>query len=147
VRKLLAILTGALVAMPAAALIGQAPSQTTGKARPGPVARVIRASLHGIQLTDAEKSGIATARATYAPQFKAIVDSAKPIRLALRTARQQHDTAAARTAIRELRASRRSGVTVLRQTLSAIRASLAQEHQPQFDANLARVRRLLRRMG
>ncbi|HSQ31329.1 MAG TPA: hypothetical protein VLN49_15825 [Gemmatimonadaceae bacterium] len=146
-RKLLAILTGALVAMPAAASIGQTPEQTSAKPRPGPVARVVRASLRGIQLTDAEKSGIATVRKTYAPQFKAIADSAKPIRVALRTARQQHDTAAARAAMRELRASRRSGVAVLRQTLVAIRASLAQEHQTQFDANLVRVRRLLRRIS
>ncbi len=146
-RKLLAILAGALVAMPAAVSMSQTPNQTSAQPRPGPVARVVRASLRGIQLTDAEKSGIATVRKTYAPQFKAIVDSAKPIRLALRAARQQHDTAAARAAIRELRAARRSGVVVLRQTLVAIRASLAQEHQSQFDANLARVRRLIRRMS
>lgn len=146
-RKLLAILAGALVAVPAAASMGQTSNQTGAKPRPGPVARVVRASLRGIQLTDAEKSGIVTVRKTYAPQFKAIADSAKPIHLALRTARQQHDTAAARAAIRELRAMRRSGVAVLRQTLVAIRGSLAPEHQSQFDANLVRVRRLLRRFG
>ena len=146
-RKLLAILAGALVAVPAAASMGQTPNQTGAKPRPGPVARVVRVSLRGIQLTDAEKSGIVTVRKTYAPQFNAIADSAKPIRLALRAARQQHDTAAARAAIRELRATRRSGVAVLRQTLVAIRGSLAPEHHSQFDANLVRVRRLLRRSG
>lgn len=146
-RKLLAILAGALVAVPAAASMGQTSKQAEAKPRPGPVARVVRASLRGIQLTDAEKSGIATVRTTYGPQFKAIADSAKPIRLALRTARQQHDTAAAHIAIRELRATRRSRVAVLRQTLVAIRGSLAPDHQSQFDANLVRVRRLLRRFG
>ena len=145
-RKLFAILAGACMLLPASAAIGQTPGATRG-ARPGPVARVIRASLHGIQLTDAEKSGIASVRTTYAPRFKAVADSAKPVRAALRAARQQHDTAAAHAAMRELRQSRQAGVAVLKQTLTAIRASLAEDHQPQFDANLVRVRRLIRRMG
>lgn len=145
-RKLLGILAGACLLLPASASLGQT-AGTGAAAHPGPVARVIRASLRGIQLTDSEKSGIASVRAAYAPRFRAVADSAKPIRAALRAARQQHDTAAARAAARALRQTRRAGVSVLKETLVAIRSSLAQEHQPRFDANLARVRRFIRRMG
>lgn len=146
-RKLLTLFAGVCLALPAGATIAQSPGATGNAARPGPVMRVIRASLRGIQLNDAEKSGIASVRSTYAPQFKAIADSAKPIRLALRAARQQRDTAAARAAARELRQTKQAGVAVLKRTLVAIRASLAQDHQAQFDANLARVRKLIRRVG
>ena len=146
-RKLLAILVSAAVALPANAMIGQTTGEIGHAVRPGPVMRVIRASLRGIQLADSERTGIASVRTTYAPRFKVVADSAKPIRLALRTARQQHDTAAARSAARELRRTRQAGIAVLQQTLVAIRASLAQEHRAQFDSNMVRVRKLLRRVS
>jgi hypothetical protein len=114
--------------------------------RPGAniVSRVVRASLNGIVLTDAEKMNLATVSKAYAPKFKTLADQRQPFATALRTARLAHDNVAARAARVKLVALRRSGVTTLREALLDIRAVLTPEHQSHFDANAVRVRRAIR---
>ncbi|HVX39316.1 MAG TPA: hypothetical protein VHB25_07050 [Gemmatimonadaceae bacterium] len=135
-----------LFALAALAVVRAAPStaQQPASPRPGPVARVIRASLRGIQLTDAEKTGVKSVRTEFAPRFQALAKGAQPIRKQLRAARQAHDTATARSLMKQVRQNRRAGVALLRQSLVELRPKLAPEHQPRFDANLRRVRRMIR---
>jgi hypothetical protein len=108
----------------AASLMGAtaATAQSTAKPRANIVARAVRVSLSGIELTAAEKSNLAIVSAVYAARFKAIAGSRKP-------------------AVKTLR---RSTVSALRSSLLDVRAALAPAHQPQFDANLPKVRRMLR---
>lgn len=136
-----------MFALAALAVVQAAPSiaqQPTPPPRPGPIARVIRASLRGIQLTDAEKAGIVSIRQEYAPKFQAIAKGTQPIRKQLRAARQAHDTATAHSLAKEVRDNRRAGVALLRQSLAELRTKLAPEHQPRFDQNIVRVRRMIR---
>lgn len=117
---------------------------TTPRAGPGPIARVFRASLRGIALTDAEKSGITSVRQEYAPKFQALARGNQPIRQQLKAAREAKDTATAHALFKQLRQNRRAGVALLRQSLVEVRTKLAPEHQPQFDKNIVRVRRMIR---
>lgn len=136
-----------MFALAASALVYAAPStaqQPTAPPRPGPIARVIRASLRGIALSDAEKSSIVSVRQEYAPKFQALAKGSQPIRQQLKAARQAKDTASARAFAKQLRQNRRAGVALLRQTLVDVRTKLAPEHQPQFNKNLVRVRRMIR---
>ena len=109
-----------------------------------PVTRVVRLSLRGIVLTDAEKASLATLSSNYNPKFKALGESAAPLRAALKAARAKQDTAAAHAARRSLQALKKTEMTTLRSTLVDIRAVLTPEHQATFDANAARVRRALK---
>ena len=135
---------GALVAVPA--LVGaQQPTTATPQQPVNIVTRVIRASMRGITLTETEKTSLNAVRETYQPQFQTVAAEMKPIRVALRDARQKHDTVAARAARKALQEKRRAGVGVLQASLRDIRGKLSAEHQTQFDANLVRVRVLIRR--
>ena len=135
---------GALVAVPA--LVGaQQPTTATPQQPVNIVTRVIRASMRGITLTESEKTSLNAVRETYPPQFQTVAAEMKPIRMALRDARQKHDTVAARAARKALQEKRRAGVGVLQTSLRDIRGKLSAEHQTQFDANLVRVRVLIRR--
>ena len=127
-------------------LIGaQQPTADTTRHPVNIVTRVIRASLRGIALTEAEKTSLHAVQQTYRPQFQAVATEMKPIRLALRDARQKHDTVAARAARKALQEKRRAGVAVLQATLREMATKLTPEHQTQFTANLVRVRVLIRR--
>jgi hypothetical protein len=133
-----------LVAVPA--LIGaQQPTTATPQQPVNIVTRVVRASLRGIALTETEKTGIKAVQETYRPQFQTVATEMKPIRLALRDARQKHDTVAARAARRALQGKRRAGVAILQATLREMATKLTPDHQTQFAANLVRVRVLIRR--
>ena len=135
---------GALVAVPA--LVGaQQPTTATPQQPVNIVTRVIRASMRGITLTETEKTSLNAVRETYQPQFQTVAAEMKPIRMALRDARQKHDTVATRAARKALQEKRRAGVGVLQTSLRDIRGKLSAEHQTQFDANLVRVRVLIRR--
>ena len=135
---------GALVAVPA--LVGAQQPTTAAPQQPvNIVTRVIRASMRGITLTETEKTSLNAVRETYQPQFQTVAAEMKPIRMALRDARQKHDTVAARAARKALQEKRRAGVGVLQTSLRDIRGKLSAEHQTQFDANLVRVRVLIRR--
>lgn len=132
-----------LVAFPA--LVG-AQQPTTAPQQPvNIVTRIVRASLRGIVLTETEKTSLLAVRESYRPQFQAVTAEMKPIRLTLRDARQKHDTAAAHAARKALQEKRRAGVGILQATLREMRTKLTSEHQTQFDANLVRVRVLIRR--
>ena len=130
----------------APALIGaQQPTGAPPPQRTNPVSRIVRASMRGITLTETEKTSLQAVQQKYRPQFQTVAAETKPIRLALRDARQKHDTAAARTARKALQEKRRQGVTLLQATLREMGTTLAPEHQTQFAANLVRVRVLIRR--
>jgi len=118
---------------------------TTTAPRPNIVVRLTRASLHGITLTDAEQTGIKSVADAHRPKFQALAAVAKTERLALRNARQSHDTAAAVAARKTLRATRTQIATELRAYLSDVRTKLSAEDQATFDGNIARVRRLIQR--
>jgi hypothetical protein len=108
------------------------------------VARVVRASLAGIALTDAEKAKLETVKGIYAPRFQSVGAATKPIRARMKAARQANDSAAVRAARRDLAEQRKQGIAVLHAALDDVRSSLTAEHQPQFDHNLVRVRRMIR---
>src|SRR5581483_4213731 len=100
------------------AQVGQIAAQDpTPHPRPGPIVRVMRASLRGIALTDAEKTGLVAVRQEYAPKFQALVKGNQPIRKQLKAAREAQDTASAHALAKQLRENRRAGVALLRQTL------------------------------
>jgi len=129
----------------AALLPGQVPTTQPSGNPKNSITRVVRVSLRGIALTDAEKTSLAAVSARYGPKFKAMGEAASPIRAALRAARQANDTAAAHTARRQLHAVRRDGITLLRSTLVDIRAALTAEHQTRFDKNVVQIRKAIRR--
>ena len=134
----------AILAAPA--LIGA--QQPTGAATPqrvNLVSRVIRASMRGITPSEEERTSLQTVQQKYRPQFQTIAAETKPIRLALRDARQKHDTVAARAARKALQEKRHEGVVLLQAALRDIGTKLSPEHQTQFAANLVRVRILIRR--
>jgi hypothetical protein len=110
---------------------------------PNRVARVMRASVAGIVLNDAERAAMATLRERYAPRFKAISDSTQPLALNLRTAQQGHDTAAIRATRTQLVAQRQRGVAIIRTALVDLRGSLAADHRHRFDQNMQVIRILL----
>jgi Spy/CpxP family protein refolding chaperone len=137
------LIFAAAMALAATAVVhAQAPA---GRPAPGPnrIARVMRASVAGIQLTDAEKAALASLRARYTPRFKAIGDSAKPYAETLRLARESHDTAAVKAARTQLGVQRRRGLATMRTALVDVRASLATEHRARFDQNLQVIRVLV----
>lgn len=134
----------ALLAGPA--LIGaQQAAGTSTPQRGNIVSRVVRASMRGITLTEAEKTSLQAVQQAYRPQFQTVAAAVKPIRVALHDARQKHDTVAARAARKALQEKRRDGVVLLQATLREMGTKLSPEHQTQFAANLVRVRVLLRR--
>jgi hypothetical protein len=113
-------------------------------AGPNRIARVMRASVVGIALTDAEKAALTTVRTKYTPRFKAIGDSAKPFAATLSSARQAHDTAAMRAARKQLQTQRQHGLATIRTALVDVRASLATDpHRHRFDQNMQVIRVLL----
>jgi hypothetical protein len=135
-----------LAAVPA--LIGAQQPTTATPAPQQPVSiitRVIRASMRGIVLTETEKTSLKAVQETYRPQFQTVATEMKPIRQALRDARQKHDTVASRAARKALQEKRRAGVVVLQATLREMATKLTPDHQTQFAANLVRVRLLIRR--
>jgi hypothetical protein len=143
-RPIVRFTLGALVAAPA--LIGaQQPTAAVTRQRINLVTRVVRASTRGIMLTDTERTSLKTIQQKYRPQFKTIATEMKPIRLALRDARQKPDTVAARAARKALQEKRRGAAAVLQSTLHEMGAALTPEHQTQFAANLLRVCGLIRR--
>ena len=143
-RSLVRHTIAALVAAPA--LIGAQQTTTAPQRQQVNIAtRIVRASMRGVALTEAEKTGLRSVQDTFRPQFQAVAAEIKPIRLALRDARQKQDTAAAHAARKALNGKRRVAVGVLQASLREMRTKLTPEHQTQFDANLARVRVLIRR--
>jgi LTXXQ motif family protein len=144
VRSIFRLTIGALAAVPVS-IGAQQPATTTSRQPVNIVTRIIRGSMRGIALTETEKTSLRAVQETHRPQFQTLAAEMKPIRLALRDARQKHDTATARAARKALAGKRRAAVGVLQQSLRDIRAKLSPEHQTQFDTNLVRVRVLIRR--
>ena len=140
-RRIAAIFAAALT------LSGIAGAQQQPKQNPklNPVARVVRASLAGITLPDAEKTKLEAVRGVYAPKFKVAAEAMKPIRERMKAARQAKDTAAFRAARKDMIAQRKQAMAVLQATLLDVRGTLTADHQAQFDKNIVRVRRMIRR--
>jgi hypothetical protein len=139
---MLAFVIAAALVFAIAAAHAQSPAPTPAQA-PNRVVRVMRASVAGIVLNDAERAAIATLRERYAPRFKVINDSTEPLATNLRTAQQAHDTAAIRAVRTQLVAQRQRGVAVIRTALVDLRGSLATDHRRRFDQNLQVIRILL----
>jgi hypothetical protein len=110
-----------------------------------PVARIVRASLRGIALTDSERTNLARVSSVYTPKFKVLATSAKPAKVALRLARQANDTASVRTARLQLRAIRQDGFVLLRSTMTDVRMALAPEHRQRFNRNAVQIRRAMQK--
>ena len=137
----------AVLIVAALTLAGTARAQQTPQAPQKPqnmVARVVRASLAGIQLTDAEKTKLQAVREQYAPKFAVIAQAMPPIRARMKTAREAKDTAGFRAARKDMVAQRKQAVTLLASTLTDTRAVLTADQQARFDRNVVRVRRMIR---
>ena len=124
----------------------QTPKPTSDPAkRPPIIVAAVRASVRGITLSDTQQATIKGIVAKHRPQLVVVRDSMKPWRAALQTARQNHDTVAARTARVALRRGRLGVATITRRALQQVRPTLSTAQQAQFDANVPRVRAMLTR--
>lgn len=113
----------------------------------GPRVRAGRALFRGITLSDAEKANLKAAHENAAKQRQALREQLKPLREAMREARQRHDTAAMR-ALWEKAAPQREAMKRLAETQRAdIRAALTPENQAKFDANLADLQKRMAQRG
>ena len=128
-------------------LLSTARAQTApaGAARPPIIAAAVRASLRGIQLTGEQQTAVKAVVVNHQPQIATVRDSMKPWVAKLQAARQQHDTTAARAARVALRRGRLGIASITRQALLQVRPLLTVAQQPQFDANIVRVRPALAR--
>ena len=112
--------------------------------RPARVARLVRASVAGIRLTDAERTALAGVRARYGAQLRVIRAEARPMSVRLRAARLAHDSVAARAAINDLRTERQKGGKTVRAALADVRAAIGVDHRARFDQNMLVIRTMLR---
>jgi len=113
--------------------------------RPPIIVAAVRVSLRGIELSATQQAAIKAIVDKHRPQLVVVRDSMKPWRAALQTARQNNDTAAARTARIALRRGRLGVAMITRRALQEIRATLTTAQQTQFDANAPRVKAMLTR--
>ena len=120
------------------------PAQDSVK-RPPIIVVAVRVSLRGVELSETQQATIKGIVNTHRPQLVVVRDSMKPWRVALQTARQNNDTAAARTARIALRRGRLGVAMITRRALQEIRATLTTAQQTQFDANAPRVKAMLTR--
>jgi hypothetical protein len=132
------------LAMTPAWHVSHAQTQPAGQ-RPAIIAVAVRGTLRGIQLTDAQRTAVKTIVTQHAPQMAAVRETMKPWAAKLKTAREQKDTAAARTARVALRGGRLDLAKVTRGTLVDVRATLTAPQQAQFDTNSRRVKAMLTR--
>jgi hypothetical protein len=107
-----------------------------GNARPQRGKQFEKALLHGVTLSDAEKTNLQAVRAKYAAQRQALHVQLRTQAQNAKAARQRGDTAA----LRSIRAS----LQTERQTLgqaerNEVRNALTPANQAKFDANLKRV--------
>ena len=142
-RRIHRLVIAAALALTGAATVHAQGTVLQPPARPARVARLVRASLAGIPLTDSERTALGAVRTHYMAQLRAIGEEAKPVMVRLRAARQARDTAAARAARAELRAERRKGAKTLRAALVDVRTALADEHRTRFDQNMLVIRAML----
>ena len=142
-RLLALFLAAPIVAAPAH---GQA-SPPTSKVNRSIVAMAVRASLFHVQPTTEQQTKIKAIVEQQRSKLVAIHESMKPWPAKLKTAREQHDTAAMRAARVELRHGRVAIVQVARQSLIGVRPILTTAQQTQFDTNVQRVRPALMRFA
>ena len=142
-RRVHRLVIAAALALTGAAAVHAQGSAAQPPARPARVARLMRASLAGIPLTDAERTALGAVRTGYVARLRTIGEEARPAAVRLRTARQARDTAAAAAARAELRAERQKGGKTLRSALVDVRAALAGEHRTRFDQNMLVIRAML----
>ncbi len=113
--------------------------------RPPIIVAAVRLSLRGIELSETQQAAIKGIVDTHRPQLVVVRDSMKPWKAALQKARQNNDTAAARTARIALRRGRLGVATITRRALQEIRPTLTTAQETQFDANAPRVKAMLTR--
>jgi hypothetical protein len=120
------------------------PAQDSIK-HPPIIVAAVRVSLRGVELSETQQATIKGIVNTHRPQLVVVRDSMKPWRVALQTARQNNDTAAARVARVALRRGRLGVAAITRDALQQVRATLTAAQQAQFDANVPRVKAMLTR--
>ena len=99
-----------------------------------------RASLRGVDLTDAQKAQLKTLREKYKGESKPIVDRMRPALQDARAARQKGDTAAARAALARTEADRTALAGILERQHAEMLTILTPEQRAKLDAN-AKARR------
>jgi Spy/CpxP family protein refolding chaperone len=113
-----------------------APAHERHAMRPRHEGRTSRGPLHGIALSDAEKTQVKEIRAKYATESKSLREALRPAMKEAREARQTHDSSAAKSAWDKTAETRKQLQALTTREQSAIRAALTPEHQQQFDANV-----------
>ena len=96
--------------------------------------------MHGIKLSDTEKSKLKVIREKYKAEAKPLRESMKPAMQDARAARQKGDTAAARAAFDRSKADREKARSLMEQERNEIRGALSADNQKQFDANVAQMK-------
>jgi Spy/CpxP family protein refolding chaperone len=113
-----------------------APAQQRHAMRPRLEGRMGRGPLHGIALSDAEKTQVKEIRAKYATQSKSLREALRPAMKEAREARQKHDSSAVKAAWDKTADTRKQLQELATREQSDIRAVLTPEHQQLFDANV-----------
>jgi Spy/CpxP family protein refolding chaperone len=132
----------AVVSLLSAGSVAQAQSTAPSPAperhamRPRPEGRMGRGPLHGIALSDAEKTQVKEIRAKYATESKSLREALRPAMKEAREARQKHDTSAVKAAWDKTADTRKQLQELTTREQNEIRGVLAPEHQRQFDANV-----------
>ena len=99
-----------------------------------------RASLRGVDLTDAQKAQLKTLREKYKGETKPIMERMRPAMQDARAARQKGDTAAARAALARTEADRTALKGILERQHAEMLTILTPEQRAKYDAN-AKARR------
>lgn len=132
----------AIVSLLSAGSLAQAQSTAPASARerhamrPRVEGRMGRGPLHGIALSDAEKTQLKEVRAKYATESKSLREALRPAMKEAREARQKHDSSAAKAAWDKTSETRKQLQELTTREQTDIRAALTPEHQQQFDANV-----------
>ena len=132
----------AVVSLLSAVSLAQAQTAAPSRARehhamrPRLDRRMDRGPLHGIALSDAEKTKVKEIRAKYATESKSLRESLRPAMKEAREARQKHDSSAVKAAWDKSADTRKQLQELSTREQTEIRTALTPEHQQQFDANV-----------
>jgi len=91
--------------------------------------------LHGITLSDAERTRVKAIRAKYADETKTLRESLRPAMQDMRAARQKHDSTAMKAAWDRTAGDRQKLQALMQRERAEIRTALTPENQKVFDAN------------
>ena len=95
-----------------------------------------RATLRGVELTDAQKTQMKALRTKYKAESKTIVERMRPAMQEARAARQKGDTAAARAAFARTEQDRTALKSLRERQRTEMLATLTPEQRAKVDANV-----------